>query len=87
MRQKSEVYEIFVLRVFGSACYPCLRHYTKHKFDPRSLTCIFLGYSEKHKGYRCLLPDTEIQSDGNNVSSNVESHQSSSNIQEQISGN
>lgn len=26
------------LRVFGCACYPCLRPYAQHKFDPRSLT-------------------------------------------------
>jgi len=44
------------LRVFGCACYPCLRPYTKHKFDPQSLTCVFLGYSKLHKGYRCLVP-------------------------------
>ena len=46
------------LRVFGSACYPYLRPYTKNKFDPRSLLCVFLGYNEKYKGYRCLYPPT-----------------------------
>ena len=46
------------LRVFGSSCYPMLRPYTQNKLDPRSLTCEFLGYSEKHKGYRCLFPPT-----------------------------
>ncbi|CAA7035584.1 unnamed protein product [Microthlaspi erraticum] len=46
------------LRVFGSACYPCLRPITKHKFDPRSLQCVFLGYNSQYKGYRCLYPPT-----------------------------
>ncbi|KAG7547402.1 GAG-pre-integrase domain [Arabidopsis suecica] len=46
------------LRVFGCACYPTLRDYAKTKFDPRSLKCVFMGYNEKYKGYRCLLPST-----------------------------
>lgn len=46
------------LRVFGCACYPYLRPYAKNKFDPKSLVCVFLGYSEHHKGYRCLHPPT-----------------------------
>lgn len=46
------------LRVFGSRCFPCLREYAKNKFEPESLACVFLGYSEKHKGYRCLYPPT-----------------------------
>ena len=46
------------LRVFGSACYPCLRSYGQNKFDPRSLQCIFLGYHSQYKGYRCLYPPT-----------------------------
>lgn len=46
------------LRVFGSACYPCLRPYAAHKFEPRSLQCVFLGYNAAYKGYRCLYPPT-----------------------------
>ncbi|KAG7593481.1 Reverse transcriptase RNA-dependent DNA polymerase [Arabidopsis thaliana x Arabidopsis arenosa] len=46
------------LRVFGCACYPYLRPYTENKFDPKSLLCVFLGYTEKYKGYRCLHPPT-----------------------------
>lgn len=46
------------LRVFGSACYPCLRPFTQHKFEPRSLQCVFLGYHPQYKGYRCLYPPT-----------------------------
>lgn len=43
-----------MLRVFGSCCYPYIRHYTNNKFEQLSLPCVFLGYSDKHKGYRCL---------------------------------
>ena len=46
------------LRIFGCACFPTLRDYAQHKFDPKSLKCVFLGYNEKYKGYRCLLPTT-----------------------------
>lgn len=50
--------EYQALRVFGCACYPMLRDYAQHKFDPSSLKCVFLGYNDKYKGYRCLLPTT-----------------------------
>ncbi|AAD21687.1 Strong similarity to gi/3600044 T12H20.12 protease homolog from Arabidopsis thaliana BAC gb/AF080119 and is a member of the reverse transcriptase family PF/00078 [Arabidopsis thaliana] len=46
------------LRVFGSACYPCLRPLAQNKFDPRSLQCVFLGYNSQYKGYRCFYPPT-----------------------------
>ncbi|KAG7584280.1 Reverse transcriptase RNA-dependent DNA polymerase [Arabidopsis suecica] len=46
------------LRVFGCACYPYLRPYSENKFDPKSLLCVFLGYTEQYKGYRCLHPPT-----------------------------
>lgn len=26
--------------------------------DPKSLTCVFIGYNEKYKGYRCYYPPT-----------------------------
>lgn len=47
-----------ILRVFGSACYPCLRPVGAHKFEPKSLQCVLLGYSNQYKGYRCLYPPT-----------------------------
>ncbi|KAJ8619993.1 hypothetical protein MRB53_028522 [Persea americana] len=46
------------LRIFGSRCFPYLWDYAKTKFDPRSLPCVFLGYSDQYKGYRCLYPPT-----------------------------
>lgn len=46
------------LRVFGSACYPCLRPLNANKFEPRPLQCVFLGYCSNYKGYRFLYPLT-----------------------------
>ena len=48
------------LRVFGSACYPFLRPYSKHKLDFHSQKCLFLGYNPLHKGYRCLIKSGKV---------------------------
>lgn len=45
-----------LLRVFGRKCYLYLKDYTIDKFRSKSLSCVFLGYSTRHKGYRCLYP-------------------------------
>jgi len=42
------------LHVFWCACYPLLPPYTEHKLAFRSKKCLFLGYSNCEKGYRCL---------------------------------
>jgi len=43
-----------MLRTFGCLCFPFLRDYMPHKLSPRSLSCVFIGYSHLHKGFRCL---------------------------------
>ena len=46
--------EYSFLRTFGCACWPNLRPYNSHKLSFRSTRCAFLGYSNLHKGYKCL---------------------------------
>lgn len=45
---------LIVLRVFWSQCFPYLYAYTKHKLQPRSIECVFLGYASKQYGYLSL---------------------------------
>lgn len=47
-------YENF--RPFGCRVYPYLRDYCTTKLAPRSVPCIFIGYNNQYKGYRCLDP-------------------------------
>ena len=43
-------------RVFGSTCFVRDVRPQVTKLDPKSLKCIFLGYSRHKKGYRCFSP-------------------------------
>lgn len=43
-----------LLRVFGCLCFPHVCDFNKHKFDYRSIPCVFLGYSSAHLCYKCI---------------------------------
>ncbi|KAB2601869.1 hypothetical protein D8674_002874 [Pyrus ussuriensis x Pyrus communis] len=42
------------LKTFGCMCFPHLVPYNKHKLMPKSIPCVFIGYDNQYKGYRCL---------------------------------
>ncbi|KAI0507213.1 hypothetical protein KFK09_013335 [Dendrobium nobile] len=42
------------IRTFGWACFPLLPSHARHKLQPKSMQCVFMGYSDMFKGYKCL---------------------------------
>ena len=48
--------EYTLLRTFGCTCWPHLCLYNTKKLAFRSKQCVFLGYSNQHKGFKCLDP-------------------------------
>ena len=46
-------------RVFGCVVYVHIPKQQRSKLDPRAKRCIFLGYAEFQKGYRCYDPLTD----------------------------
>src|SRR5262249_9712204 len=44
-------------RIFGSTCFVRDVRPQVTKLDPKSLKCVFLGYSRVQKGYHCYCPD------------------------------
>ncbi len=47
------------LRVFCCIAYVHVPDEKRSKLDPKAEKCIFIGYSSKQKGYRCLSPSTQ----------------------------
>ncbi|PKU69447.1 Retrovirus-related Pol polyprotein from transposon TNT 1-94 [Dendrobium catenatum] len=45
-----------LMRTFGCQCFPWLPPNQRHKLAPRSVPCVFIGYSSISKGYKCLDP-------------------------------
>lgn len=46
------------LKVFRCRCFPYLKGQNKNKFQPKTLPCVFIGYSLLHKGFRCYHPQS-----------------------------
>ena len=46
------------LKIFGCSAFVHIHHQNRTKLDPKSLKCIFLGYSSNQKGYKCYSPLT-----------------------------
>ncbi|CAN1822216.1 Retrovirus-related Pol polyprotein from transposon TNT 1-94, partial [Linum perenne] len=44
------------LKVFGCTTFVHLYSHQRSKLDPRSVKCVFLGYSAHKKGYKCYSP-------------------------------
>jgi hypothetical protein len=42
------------LRTFGCVCWPNIRPFNTHKLQFCSKQCMFLGYNNLHKGFKCL---------------------------------
>ena len=48
----------FLPRVFGCACFVHILTPGQDKLSAKATKCIFLGYSQLQKGYRCYSPQT-----------------------------
>lgn len=44
------------IKILGCAAIVHIHHHLCSKLDPRTIKCIFLGYSSTQKGYKCYSP-------------------------------
>ncbi|CAO2837765.1 unnamed protein product [Amaranthus hypochondriacus] len=45
-------------RVFGCVCYVFVPEHLRRKFDKKAIRCIFVGYDDQRKGWKCCDPTT-----------------------------
>ncbi|KAM1296015.1 hypothetical protein TB1_015131 [Malus domestica] len=43
-------------RVFGGVCYVFVPSHLRSKFDKKAVRCIFVGYDNQRKGWKCCDP-------------------------------
>jgi len=60
-KQKSPFANLFqispdykLLKIYGCECWPFICPYNSTKLAFRSQSCVFIGYSKNHLGYKCL---------------------------------
>ncbi|WVZ98659.1 LOW QUALITY PROTEIN: hypothetical protein U9M48_044067 [Paspalum notatum var. saurae] len=46
------------LKVFGCICYVFVPDHLRSKFEEKAIRCIFVGYDDARKGWRCCDPTT-----------------------------
>jgi hypothetical protein len=46
------------LKVFGCVCYVFVPDHLQSKFEKKAIWCIFVGYDDERKGWRCCDPTT-----------------------------
>ena len=46
------------LKVFGCVCYVFMPDHLRNKFEKKAIRCIFVGYDDARKGWRCCDPTT-----------------------------
>ena len=49
-----KISDISHLKIFGCACFPLITPYSSSKLQPKTKTCVFLGYADHYKGFICL---------------------------------
>ena len=57
--QTSKIFCSLPPKVFGCTAFVHIHNHNRGKLDPRSLRCVFLGYSSTQKGYKCYCPSTK----------------------------
>ncbi|PNY01489.1 copia-like polyprotein, partial [Trifolium pratense] len=79
------------LKPFGCACYPCLKPYNQHKLQFHTTRCVFMGYSNSHKGSTtqdAIGSDNNIVNDQDTTNDqNTHSTESSDNNEEEHADN